>query len=174
MQKRTGMVVGGVLGALLSCAAWAQAGGAAAFQDENIVKEAIARISGAALQNARVNIASFHGRMLLTGEVPSESVRAQAEKIVSGIANVRGIDNELAVGPIIGISTRTRDSWISSDVKFRLMKKGLGRDTVRVVTEDGTVYLMGTVKRAEGAAAAEIASATDHVERVVLAFEYTD
>jgi osmotically-inducible protein OsmY len=174
MRCGPGGLLAGALAALLSTAAAAQPGGEAAFTDENIVKAAVARIGAESLQNARVNVASFHGRVVLTGEVPGEDVRAQAEKVVSGIPNVRGIDNELVIGPIIGISTRTRDSWINSDVKIRLLKNGFGQDVVRAVTEDGTVYLMGAVTRKDGAAAAEIASTTEHVGRVVLAFEYTD
>lgn len=174
MRERPGRFVAGVLAALLPLAAAAEGPGSAAFQDENIVKGAIARINAEHFANARVNAACFQGRLLLTGEVPSDSMRAEAEKAVSGIANVRGIDNELAVAPIIGISVRTRDSWITSDVKFRLLKNGFGRDTVRVVTEDGTVYLMGTVTRKDGSAAAELASTTERVQRVVLVFQYLD
>ena len=162
------------LAGLWSAAVCAQPGGTAAFEDENVVKAAIARINAESFQNARVSVASFHKRVLLTGEVPSDSVRAQAEKVVAGVPDIRGIDNELAIGPIIGMSTRTRDSWITSDVKFRLLKNGFGRDAVRVVTEGGTVYLMGAVTRKDGAAAGEVASTTEHVQRVVLTFEYID
>ncbi len=172
-RRQAGVVAMGALLAVLPLAAAAE-GGAAAFADENIEKAAIARINGQHFANAHVKVASFHRRLLLTGEVPSEAVRAEVQKTVSGIENVQGIDDELVVGPISGISTRTRDSWITSDVQFRLRKGGFGRDAVKVATENGTVYLMGTLTRKDGAAAAEIASATDRVERVVLVFQYLD
>ncbi len=168
---------GALLAALLLAlpqAAGAGPVGAAAFEDENIEKAAIARINARHLANAHVQAACFHRRLLLTGEVPDEAARAEVQKAVSGIENVQGVDDELVVGPISGISTRTRDSWITSDVQFRLRKGGFGRDAVKVVTEDGAVYLMGALTHKDGAAAAEIASTTERVERVVLVFQYLD
>jgi osmotically-inducible protein OsmY len=177
MRTRAWVLAAGLFGAALPLAAGADNGAAeraAAFVDENITKAAVARIGVQRMASARVNADAFHRHLLLTGEVPDEATRAAAEKAVSGIPEVQGIANELVVGPIIGISTRTRDSWITSEVKFRLLKKGFGRDMVRVVTEGGTVYLMGRVSRKDGSAAAEVASTTDHVARVVLVFEYVN
>ncbi len=174
MRRRLQGLAMGALLALLPGAAGAAPAGESAFEDENIVRAAVARINAARLGNAHVNAVSFHRYLLLTGEVPSAAVRSQVEQAVAGIAGVDGVDDELVVGPISGISARTRDSWITSDVKFRLLKKGLGSDVIRVVVENGAVFLMGSVTRKDGAAAAEVASGTDHVERVVLVFHYLD
>jgi len=43
---------------------------------------------------------------------------------------------------------------------------------VKVVTERGVVYLMGSVRRDEADAAAQIASTTQGVVRVITVFEY--
>lgn len=176
MRLRPGVVAAGMLlAALPALAVAADAADGSVFDDENIVKAAIGRINAAGLHDAHVNIASFQRRMLLTGEVPNAAARADVKKAVSGIARVVSVDDELAVGPIIGITARTRDSWISSDVKLRLYREGgFGTDRIHVVTENGAVFLMGTVTRKEGATAADIASTTERVARVVLVFQYLD
>jgi osmotically-inducible protein OsmY len=168
------LLAAALAGGALPVATAAPVGGASLFEDENIVKAAVARISARGFDNAHVNVACFHRRLLLTGEVANDGERSAVQQTVTGIPNVQSLDNELVVGPVSGISARTTDSWITSDVKFRLLKGGFGRNDVRVVTENGTVYLMGQLTRRQGAAAANIASTTNRVERVVLVFQYTD
>lgn len=172
---RGALMIGALAGGVLTLPAVAvPVTGVSRFADENSVKAAVARISARRFQHAHVNVACFHGRLLLTGQVATRADRAAVQRVVAGIPHVQSIDNELVVGPVSGISTRTADSWITSDVKFHLLKGGFGRDDVRVVTEDGTVYLMGMVTRRQGHEAANIASTTGHVRRVVLVFQYTD
>lgn len=169
------MLLAAVAGSTLALpAAAGPATGVSRFDDENIVKAAVARIGARRFQLSHINVTSFHRRLLLTGQVASDADRAAVQQTVTGIPNVQSIDNELVVGPVSGISARTADSWITSDVNFRLLKAGFGRDDVRVVTEDGTVYLMGMLTRSQGRDAANIASTTSHVQRVVLTFQYTD
>jgi osmotically-inducible protein OsmY len=145
------------------------------FQDERIEKEAIARINARHLGSVRVNVASQGGRLLLTGEVPNAEARGEIEKLVSGVPNLKGVSNELTVGDIIGISTRTSDSMLASDVKFRILKEAtFPAGQVKIVTENGTVFLMGSVHRKDGAAAGELAAGVNGVKRVVLVFEYLD
>jgi osmotically-inducible protein OsmY len=45
---------------------------------------------------------------------------------------------------------------------------------VKVVTENGVVYLMGILKRAEGESAGAAASTVGGVQKVVKLFEYKD
>jgi len=145
------------------------------FEDERLEKEALSRVTSRHLGNAHVNVAGMDRRLLLTGEVPDQAARSEVEKLVSGIPNVRGVSNELVVGDIIGLSARTSDSVIASDVKFRFLKDAtFPASQVKIVTEDGTVFLMGSVHRAEGAAAAELARTVKGVKRVVLVFDYAD
>lgn len=167
-------VLRALLGAVLAWGALPGAASASVFEDENIVKAAVARIGARRFNDAHVNVACFHRRLLLTGEVANDAERAAVQRAVSGVPNVQSLDNELVLGPVSGISARTTDSWITSDVKFRLLKGGFSRNDVRVVTENGTVYLMGTLTRRQGAAAANIASTAGRVQRVVLVFQYTD
>jgi osmotically-inducible protein OsmY len=88
---------------------------------------------------------------------------------------VRNVNNELVVAGVSSLTTRSSDTLITSDVKFRFMQdKRFEANYIKVVTENGTVYLMGIVKRAEADAATEVASTTGGVQRVVRLFEYLD
>lgn len=163
------------LGVLPGCVSPENAPAVSRFDDENIEKDAIGRINTLHTGKVRVNVTSFNRRLLLTGEVPNGSSREEIERIVSGVAKVRAVSNELVIGDIIGISPRTTDSWITSDVKFSFRKsREIHANDIRVTTENGTVFLMGTVRRREGAAAADLASTTNRVQRVVLLFDYLD
>jgi osmotically-inducible protein OsmY len=120
-----------------------------------------------------VNVTSYGGKVLLTGEVPTQAIRDEIEKIATSTQFVQGVTNELIVGPETLIAARTRDTYITSKVKARLVEaKRLDAKNVVVVTERGVVYLMGLVSPAEGDAAAEVAASTSDVVRVVKLFEY--
>jgi len=126
-------------------------------------------------KDAHVNATPYNRLVLLTGEVPSEEAKADIEKITREVADVRGVYNELAVGPVKPITSRTNDTYLTSLVKTRFLDaQRFNPVHVKVVTEDGTVYLMGVVKRAEADAATEVARTTRGVRRVVRVFEYQD
>ena len=145
------------------------------FADENIVRAAIARINALKLNDARVRVACFNRRILLTGEVADTDESSQAAQAAAAVPNVSGVSNELEIGPVTGLATRTADSWTANNVKLRLYRNGISRKVpVKVVVENHTVYLMGVLQRSQGAAAAQVASATRGVRRVVLEFEYLD
>ena len=123
-------------------------------------------------QGAHVNSTSFNKLVLLSGEVPNDAAKAEVERIVRGIDGVRGTYNELAVGPPSALSTRANDSYITSKVKARFLDgRRFNPIHVKVVTEAGTVYLMGLVKKHEADDATELARTTTGVNRVVRLFE---
>jgi osmotically-inducible protein OsmY len=162
-------------GMLPGCAPLGPPPAGSVFEDENIENQAISQINSHHTGTVHVNVTCFKRRLLLTGEVPSEASKSEIEKIVSGVANVRAINNELVVGSIRGIASRTSDSLVTSDVKLRFVKEGAFRtNQVKIITENGTVFLMGSVHRKEAASAAELASTTNGVQRVVMLFEYLD
>jgi osmotically-inducible protein OsmY len=120
-----------------------------------------------------INVTSYNGIVLLTGEVPAESAKADIEKMVRSTPKVRGVQDELVVGPVTDLGSRSNDSLITSKVKARFVEANKFQiNFVKVVTERGVVYLMGVVTRQEGNDAAQIASTTDGVQRVVKVFEY--
>jgi osmotically-inducible protein OsmY len=120
-----------------------------------------------------LNVTSYNGVVLLTGEVPDQGAWASVGNLAKNTAKVRVVHNELVAAPNSDLSARTNDSYITSKVKARMVEANkFPPNAVKVVTERGVVYLMGIVTRAEGAAAGETAATTDGVVRVVKVFEY--
>ncbi len=121
---------------------------------------------------SHVNTTSYNRMVLLTGEVQSAEMKAAVEKIARGMENVRGVYNELTVGPVTPLSSRSNDSLITGKVKGRFVDASKFHPLhVKVVTEAGTVYLMGLVNRQEANDATEVARTTAGVQRVVRVFE---
>jgi osmotically-inducible protein OsmY len=120
-----------------------------------------------------VNVTSYNGVVLLTGETLSRSLRNRAINIARQINNVRRVHNEIRIADLTSFGSRTNDSWITSKVKTQMFTaKEFKSSQVKVVTEAGTVYIMGLVTKETGNQAAEIARNVSGVKRVVKLFEY--
>jgi len=123
--------------------------------------------------DVHLNVTSYNGVVLLTGEVPSTVIQDEITKLAQAQDKVRIVHNEMVVAPATDLGARTNDTYITSKVKTRL----LGDDKfkaiyVKVVTERSVVYLMGIVPRSLGDAAAQTAATTEGVAKVVKVFEY--
>lgn len=141
--------------------------------DRAISLKAGGRISEKLGDQAHVNVTSYNRKVLLTGEVPSEEAKNQAEKITLGVENVTSVVNELAVSGASSLSSRSSDSLITGKVIAQLVDaKDLSANTFKVVTERGVVYLMGRVTSHEGARASAVARSVGGVQKVVKVFEY--
>lgn len=124
---------------------------------------------------AHINATSFNGIVLLTGEAPNQTLRARATSLASKVEKVRRVQNEIAIGKPSSLSSRSNDAWITTKVKTKLLTSDKVDGTrVKVVTEAGTVYLMGLVKRKEANEAVAVVRNTSGVKRVVKVFEYLD
>ena len=123
--------------------------------------------------NTHINITGYNRQVLLTGEVPNDQQRLQAEQLVSKLPNVRSIVNELAVGPASTLGERSNDAIITARVKAAMVDtEDVFANVYKVVTERGTVYLMGRVTQREAQRATEVARSVGGVKRVVRVFEY--
>lgn len=141
--------------------------------DERIELQASSRIGELAKDNGHINVASFNRQVLITGEVPTQELKQKAEQIAAGVSEVKVVFNELQVGPSTSFASRSNDSYLTSAVKARFVSDGKFNPLhVKVVSEDGAVYLMGLVTRTEGDDATRIARYTSGVKRVVRLFEY--
>ncbi|MDP1525922.1 MAG: BON domain-containing protein [Rhodocyclaceae bacterium] len=142
------------------------------FTDEGIEIRATNRIREKFGDRVHVNVTSYNRTVLLTGEVPDAAARDEIEKMVSGVVNVKAISNELAVAGHSSLSSRSNDVFITSKVKARFIDAAqVSPVHVKVVTENGVVYLMGLVTQGESTAAVEIARTTGGVMKVVRVFE---
>lgn len=124
-----------------------------------------------------INIASYNGAVLLTGEAGSEQAKQQAEAIARAIdPPVREVYNELVIASPSPLSSRTNDTLLTTKVKAALVPirtiPGFDPTRVKVVTERGVVYLMGLVHQQEADAAANAASQVGGVSQVVTLFEF--
>lgn len=127
------------------------------------------------LEHAHINIDSFNGIVLLTGQVPSDELRNLAADTVYKLNPVREIHNELVVADPTSFSTRSLDTWISTKIKAQLVADGETQSRrVRIITEMQTVYLMGMVTHAEADRITNMVSHTSDVQKVVKVFEYLD
>jgi osmotically-inducible protein OsmY len=125
--------------------------------------------------DVHVNVTSYNGIVLLTGEVPTDAIKADVESVARGMPKVRAVQDELVVGPVTSIGRRSDDSLVTSRVKARFVEANKFQiNVVKVVTENGVVYLMGMVTREEADAAVELARTTNGAQRVVKVFEYVD
>lgn len=121
---------------------------------------------------ARVNVTSYAGRVLLTGDVPTQQAKQQATEATQKVEKVKRVINELRVGEKTAISVRTNDTWLTSKVKTALINtKEVPTRTIVVTTERGVVYLLGKLTREEADRAAKVASSVSGVNKVVKAFE---
>lgn len=143
------------------------------LDDEGIEIKTSGQINAQFPDQTHVNVTSYNRLVLLTGEIPSEQARLEAGSIARKVQGVRTVANELVVAPVTTLSSRSGDTYITSRVKTRFIdSRKFQVNHVKVVTENGVVYLMGLVKKAEGDAAADIAARTSGVKKVVQVFEY--
>lgn len=124
---------------------------------------------------AHINVTSFNGVVLLSGQVPGATLKAQASEQVRGIEKVRLVHNELLIAAPSSMASRSADGLITTRVKtalFGVKIDGFDPTRVKVVTENGVVFLMGLVTRAEAEAATERTRTIGGVQKVVRLFEY--
>jgi osmotically-inducible protein OsmY len=125
-------------------------------------------------ESARINIDSFNGVVLLTGQVASEELRNLAGTTVSQLNTLRQLHNELIVGERTRLPTHTKDAWITTKIKTKLIASNIQSGRVHIITESQSVYLMGLVSRHEADRVTEMARTTSGVKQVVKVFEYID
>lgn len=127
-----------------------------------------------AFRDAHFNVISHNGVVLLVGQVQSEALKNRAGQIAADAsAQIRRVHNELEVAGKTTMLSRTNDSWISTKVRTQMAaNKDVPSGRIRVITENGAVYLMGMVSQAQGDRAAILARNVTGVSKVVKVFEY--
>jgi osmotically-inducible protein OsmY len=122
------------------------------------------------------NVTSFNGMVLITGEAPGSKVRNRVTAIARKIPGIRLLQNHMILAYPASFSNRSNDSLITSKVKFRFSNSpdmpGFDTTRIKVITENGQVFLMGLVHKKEAYIAAENARRVSGVQRVIKVFEY--
>jgi osmotically-inducible protein OsmY len=142
------------------------------LEDQNIELKSLTRVREVLGDRGHVNVTSYNRMALITGEVPAETDRTAVEQAIARIENVRSTVNDLAVMGPTSLTARSNDAILTSKVKATYVDaKDLQATAVKVVTERGTVYLMGRVTEREASRAVELARGIAGVQKVVRVFE---
>lgn len=139
-----------------------------------------ARVSGALNKNeqikksnSRIVATAYQGNILLTGQSPDMSVADTAKQVASKVEGVNNVYNEVRQGEPVTLGTASSDTWLTTKVRSQILgSDSVKSSSVKVITENGEVFLFGILTRQEGAAVAKIASETKGVVKVTTAFTY--
>jgi len=144
----------------------------AQLEDETIELRGRARVRDALGDKAHVTITSFNRQVLLTGEVANDRDLKNVIQLVEKIENVRTVVNEMSIMPPSTLSERSNDLLVTAKVKASLVdSRDLFANAFKVVTERGTVYLMGRVTAREANSATNVIRNVNGVNKVVRLFE---
>lgn len=123
--------------------------------------------------NTNLHIVSVNGSVLIVGQAPNTYLKDQAMKIINNINGVVRVHNQIRIGNLTSITTQTNDVWLTSKVKSALFSSDeVKGNTIKVVTENGEVFLMGLVTQKEADIAVNITRNISGVNSVYKAFEY--
>ncbi|MBS9442866.1 division/outer membrane stress-associated lipid-binding lipoprotein [Photorhabdus heterorhabditis] len=124
-------------------------------------------------EQTRIITTAYQGKVLLTGQSSDSSLSDRAKQIASRVNGTQVIYNEIRQGKPVELGTASKDTWITTKVRSKILASdSVKSSNIKVVTENGEVFLLGILTKQEGNAAAKIASETDGVKRVTTAFTY--
>ncbi len=129
----------------------------------------IAKADPALDSDSHIVVVSYNGVLLVAGQTPSQALKEKAGQAASTVQGVRLVHNELQITSPSSLLARSNDSWLTTKIKTQMLGDNA---TIKVVTENGIVYLMGLVTRQQGDLAASTVQGISGVQRVVKLFEY--
>lgn len=126
-------------------------------------------------EKAHITLAVFNRVVLLVGQAPTPDLKTNAENIVKTIPKVKRVHNDITIEEPVSSKVKANDTWITTKVKSEFAAtKGLYSVPLKIVTENGVVYLMGVTTKQQGNLASEIARKVEGVKKVVKLFEYSE
>jgi len=125
-------------------------------------------------RKANFDVISHNGVVLLVGQVASNALKNKASEIASQASTkIKRIHNELEVAGKTSLLARSNDTWIATKVRTQLLaNRSVPSGQVRVIAENGAVYLMGIIDQKNGDDAALLARNVSGVTKVIKVFEY--
>lgn len=145
------------------------------IDDQKIEIDAHAKLaaSDALSENTNLQVVSVNGGVLVVGQAPNSYLRDQAIKLLNEVNGINQLHNQIRISNTTAFTTKTNDVWLTSKVKTALFGSDeLDATNIKVVTENGEVFLMGLVSKAEANIAVDIARNVGGVNRVFKIFEY--
>ena len=132
------------------------------------------RDNGPMFIGSRISTSTYDGNILLTGQANQEQIE-KAESLANEVEGVKTVYNQIRIGMPVGAGTVTNDTWITTKVKSQLMLNSQVKSRkIKVVTENGEVFLIGILTPEQGRLAAEVASKVAGVKKVITLYTYPD
>ncbi|MGZ8947020.1 MAG: BON domain-containing protein, partial [Methylococcaceae bacterium] len=130
------------------------------------------------LNQCHFTITAYNGAVLITGEAPNEGLRKKIVSIVQVAPNVKLIHDNLMIAAPSDANSRANDELITDTAKTALNQIRTIPDfdpaMVKVITENGIVYLMGLVHRDEGTVVINVTRLQPGIRQIITVFEYVD
>ena len=127
---------------------------------------------------SHITINAYNGAILISGETANEALKNKIVSIVQVIPNVTLIHDNLLIEPPSDANSRANDQLITDTIKTALSQIKSLPDfdpaMIKVVTENGTVFLMGIVRSDECAIVIKITRLQPGVKQIITLFEYAD
>jgi osmotically-inducible protein OsmY len=122
--------------------------------------------------SAHINVTSFNQKVLLTGEAKDASIKEQAGAYAKANKNVRSVFNELNIGPNSTYTVRANDSYLESKIKAQMIfTDKLPSNSMAIIAEGSSIYLMGILTQHEAGIAKKVASNANGVKDVYAYFD---
>ena len=135
----------------------------------------IAKADPALDNDSHIVVTSFNGVVLLAGQTPRADLKAKAEQAAAAVQRVKTVHNELQILPPSGFLARQNDTWLTSKIKAQMLTDpNIPGSRIKVVTENGIVYLLGLLTKQEAAQATNLVQSVSGVQKIVKLFEYID
>jgi osmotically-inducible protein OsmY len=122
--------------------------------------------------NTNVSVTSYNGHVLVVGQAPNKALIDMVTDELKKIDQVVTIHNQMKIAPLATVGVKTKDTWITAKVKSELLSSDeVDGNTIKVVTENQEVYLMGIVTPQQADVAAKLAAKVTDVKRVIKVFQ---
>jgi len=149
------------------------------IDDQFIPSEVSSSVSRAHIDltspTSRIVVTSYNGVVLLAGQTPRNELKAMAEQAARRVNNVKKVHNELQVLQPTSLLVRSNDSLLTSRIKTQMLADSTVPGTrIKVITENGIVYMLGLVSQAEATQATNLVQSVSGVQKVVKLFQYTN
>jgi osmotically-inducible protein OsmY len=125
--------------------------------------------------SSHIVVTSYNGVVLLAGQTPRSELKVAAEQAARKVQGVSKVHNELQVLQPTSVLARSNDSQLTAKVKAQMLAdSSVPGSRIKVVTENGIVYLLGLVTHLEANHATSLVQSVSGVQKIVKLFQYTD
>ncbi|MBF7142803.1 MULTISPECIES: BON domain-containing protein [Pseudomonas] len=126
-------------------------------------------------QGSHIVVTSYNGVVLLAGQTPRADLKSMAEQAAASVQRVKKVENELQVIQPSSLLARSNDAVLTTKIKTQMFADStIPGSRIKVVTENGIVYLLGLVTQQEANRATTLVQGVSGVQKIVKLFEYID